>query len=204
MGNILFKVKYLLLKYLAHFYFFVFGRVRTWFYVFLMKRTGKRVFIFPPFRCTAPEGITLGNDVVIAENCVLGGQGGLTIGNYVMIGNNATIITANHGFSRSDIPMLRQSLDIAAVRIEDDVWIGANAVILPGVNIGQGAVIGAGAIVTKDIEPYSIVVGNPAKPIKKRFDEETIRLLLSEKSPLYKYYRNDYLKTNTPTLYDSK
>lgn len=64
-----------------------------------------------------------------------------------------------------------------AVIIEDDVWIGQNAVILPGIKIGKGAVIGAGAIVTKDIEPYSIAVGVPAKVIKKRFSDDQIKKL---------------------------
>lgn len=62
--------------------------------------------------------------------------------------------------------------------IGNDVWIGQNAVILPGVNIGDGAIIGANSVVGSDIEPYSIVAGNPAKVIRKRFDEETISLLL--------------------------
>ena len=62
--------------------------------------------------------------------------------------------------------------------IGNDVWIGQNAVILPGVNIGDGAIIGANSVVGSDIEPYSIVAGNPAKVIRKRFDEETVSLLL--------------------------
>lgn len=195
------SVKYMSIKYLAHFYFFVLGKIKTKIYTLVMKKAGKNVFIFSPFRCTGPEGIEIGDNVVIAENCVIGGQGGLSIGNYVMIGNNSTIITANHGFSLPDIPMARQPLDIAPVAIGDDVWIGANVVILSGVNIGQGSIIGAGAIVTKDVEPYSVVVGNPAKLIRKRFDEAVIQKLLSKDSALYKYYKRDYLKTSKPTVY---
>ncbi|MDD5729657.1 MAG: acyltransferase [Candidatus Omnitrophica bacterium] len=194
--------KYHFLKLLAHWYFFEFGKLRSKLYTFMMKKTGKKIYIFPPFRCSGPEGITLGNEVVIAENCVLGGQGGLTIGNFVMIGNNSTIITANHGFSLPDIPMLRQPLAAAPVTINDDVWLGANVVVLPGVTIGQGAIVGAGAIVTKDIEPYSIVAGNPAKLLRKRFDEATIKKLLSRDSLLYKYYETDFLRTNKPKIYN--
>lgn len=64
------------------------------------------------------------------------------------------------------------------VVIGNDVWIGRRALILPGVKIGDGAVVGAGAVVTKDVEPYTIVAGNPARPVRKRFDDETIRILM--------------------------
>lgn len=67
------------------------------------------------------------------------------------------------------------------VHIGNDVWIGANAILLGGINIGDGAVVGAGSVVTKDVEPYTIVAGNPAKAIKKRFDEETLRKLHKSK-----------------------
>lgn len=193
--------KYEIIKRLAHFYFFELGKIRTWFYTFMMKEVGKDVFVFPPFRCTAPEGISIGDNVVFANNCVIGGQGGLSIGSYVMIGNNSTIITANHGFSLPEVPMIRQKLDISPVAVGDDVWIGANVVILPGVKIGQGAVIGAGSIVTKDVEPYAIVAGNPAKLIRKRFGDDLVKKLLSQESPLYEYYKKDHLRTSKPTIY---
>lgn len=118
-----------------------------------------------------------------------------------MIGNNTTILTSNYGYDKPDIPMLRQPLKCKPVVIGDDVWIGANVVILPGVVIGQGAIVGAGAVVTKDIAPYSIAVGNPARVIRERFDHGTIELLLSKDSPLYRYYKNDYLRSNKPKAY---
>lgn len=166
-----------------------------------MAEAGKNIFILPPFRIAGPEGIRLGNNINFGYNCLIGGEGGVTIGNFVMIGANTVIISSNHGFSRGDIPMMRQPLECAAVKIGDDVWIGANAIILPGVIIGQGAIIGAGAVVTKDIAPYAIAVGNPAKTIRKRFNQKEIKNLMAKDSPLYKYYENDYLATGTPTLY---
>ncbi|MCX9011226.1 MAG: acyltransferase [Candidatus Methanoperedens sp.] len=194
-----------IIKYAGYLYFFKLGYVRSKFYTLFMRKVGKNVFIFPPFRFTGPEGITIGNEVVFANNCVIGGEGGLEIGNFVMVGNNATILSSNHGYTDLNIPMLRQSLKIAPVKIMDDVWIGANAVIQPGVTIGQGAIVAANAVVVEDIEPYSIVGGVPAKLIKKRVDDDKIRLLLDkEKSPLYKYYQNDYLKTSDPTVYLEK
>lgn len=166
-----------------------------------MAKAGKNIFIFPPFHCTSPEGIRLRNNINISYNCLIGGEGGVNIGNFVMIGPNSVIISSNHGFSQGDIPMVRQKPNRAPVNIEDDVWVGANVIILPGITLGQGSIIGAGAVVTKDVPPYTIVVGNPAKAIRKRFNQKEIQKLLSKDSPLFKYYKNDYLATGIPTLY---
>ena len=86
-----------------------------------------------------------------------------------MMGPRCTIYTNNHAFDRLDIPMCEQGYcKDKPVYIEDDVWIGGNVTILPGIRIGCGAIIGAGAIVTKDVPGYAIVGGNPAKVIKYR------------------------------------
>lgn len=159
------------------------------------------MFIFSPFRCTGPEGIEIGNNVNIANNCLLGGEGGLKIGNFVMIGPNSCLVSVNHGFDEENIPMLRQSIKPAAIEIEDDVWLGANVVILPGVKIGQGAIVGAGSVVSRNVLPYTIVAGSPAKIIRKRFSDKQIETLLGKNSPLFNYYKNDFLKTNQPKLY---
>lgn len=96
-------------------------------------------------------------------------NGTCTIGNYVMMGANVTVITHNHAFDRTDIPMMEQGFEEERpVVIGDDVWIGDKVTILPGVNIGDGSIIGAGAVVTHDVDPYSIVGGVPAKLIKMR------------------------------------
>lgn len=195
------SLKYYLLKKIAHYYFFEFGKIRSKFYTFMFKKPGANIFIFPPFHFTSPEGIEFGNQINIAQNCLIGGAGKVEIGNFVMIGPNSCILSSNHGYNRPDIPMLRQKPTLAPVKIKDDVWIGANVVILPGVTVNQGAIVGAGSIVTKDVEPYSIVAGNPAKLLKKRFPSSKIKKLLSESSPLFSYYRKDYLETSKPTLY---
>jgi acetyltransferase-like isoleucine patch superfamily enzyme len=75
-------------------------------------------------------------------------------------------------------PKIQESVSKGDVKIGNDVWVGNGVIILSGVEIGDGAVIGAGSVVTKNVEPYSIVVGNPAKEIKKRFDFNTIQKLL--------------------------
>jgi maltose O-acetyltransferase len=96
-------------------------------------------------------------------------QGPLKIGKNVMMGPEVIIYTHNHNFDRLDIPMIAQGISEAKeVIIEDDVWIGARVIILPGVRIKQGAIISAGAVVTKNVEAYSIVGGVPAKVIKSR------------------------------------
>lgn len=93
----------------------------------------------------------------------------VTIGNDVMMGPECMMFTSNHGMSDLDVPMWRQkSTEPKPIVIEDDVWIGARVIILPGVHVGKGSVIGAGSVVTKDVAPYSIVGGNPARLIKMR------------------------------------
>lgn len=93
------------------------------------------------------------------------------IGDYVMIAPNVAILSKSHKYERIDIPMLLQGdTDDAIVTIENDVWIGRNAVIMPGIHIGQGAIIGAGSVVTKDVKPYCVVGGVPAKEIRCRFN----------------------------------
>jgi len=86
-----------------------------------------------------------------------------------MMGPYVIIIGENHVSSNREIPMRLQGYKkYPPVRIEDDVWIGARAIILPGIKIGKGAIIGSGAVVTKDVPPYAICAGNPARVIKYR------------------------------------
>ncbi|MDE6870707.1 MAG: acyltransferase [Bacteroidales bacterium] len=95
--------------------------------------------------------------------------GDIRIGCNVMMGTNCIIYSRNHSFSRTDIPMCRQGFsEVKPVIIEDDVWIGGRVTILPGVHVGSGAILGAGAVVTKDIPPMAVVGGNPARVLKYR------------------------------------
>lgn len=135
--------------------------------------------------------ISKGRESVHNGNFVVKGKGGiLEIGSFCAIGVNVTVILSNHYY---DYPAIEfdfylkhfgQYPYIIENRknvIENDVWIGDNVVILPEVKIGTGAIIGAGAIVTKDVPPYAIVGGNPAKIIKYRFSDEVIKELLATK-----------------------
>ncbi|RZK26809.1 MAG: acyltransferase [Flavobacterium sp.] len=114
------------------------------------------------------EGIIIGNNVGFAPNCFIQVRGSVKIGSNVMFGPGASIFSENHGFGDTDIPMIMQPTKRFGVTIEDDVWIGTKAVILDGVTVGKGSIIAAGAIVNKDIAPFSIVAGIPGKVIGSR------------------------------------
>jgi maltose O-acetyltransferase len=96
-------------------------------------------------------------------------NGPIKIGNDVMMGQDVLIYTTRHNDYRIDIPMNRQGMaKVEPVEIGNDVWIGSRVIILPGVHISDGCIIGAGSVVTKDIPPYSVAVGAPAKVVRKR------------------------------------
>jgi acetyltransferase-like isoleucine patch superfamily enzyme len=112
--------------------------------------------------------IKMGHDCTVNEFAVLHGDGGLEIGNDVRIAAQVRIIAMNHIYDDPEVPIRLQGIRANGIKIEDDVWLGIGTTVLDGVTIGKGSVIGAGAVVTKDIPPYSIAVGVPAKVIKKR------------------------------------
>lgn len=119
--------------------------------------------VFPPFTTDFGKNIHIGRNVFINSGCRFQDQGGIYIGDNVLIGHNVVLATLNH----EENPQRRGNLCPAPIKIANDVWIGSNATILPGVTIGEGAIIAAGAVVTKDVEENSIVGGVPAKFIRK-------------------------------------
>ena len=126
---------------------------------------GKRTYINGLKNIFFKDNIYISTDV----NIMPSEKSKVYIGSYVMIAQKVMIIGGNHNISRTDIPMMLQGDGKQGdIIIHDDVWIGAGAIILTGVTIGKGSVIAAGSIVTKDVEPYTIVGGNPAKLIRKR------------------------------------
>lgn len=111
--------------------------------------------------------ISIGDNSGIGVDCVVNGE--LHMGTDVMMGPECVIISRNHEFSRTDIPMWKQGYqEPAPCYIGNDVWIGRRVMIMPGVKIGNGVIIAAGAVVTKDIPDYAIAGGVPAKVIKYR------------------------------------
>lgn len=119
--------------------------------------------MFPPFYTDCGKNINVGKNVFINSGCRFQDQGGITIGDGVLIGHNVVLATLNHDID----PRKRSTLHPAPILIGNDVWIGANATVVPGVTIGGGAIIAAGAVVTKDVPPNVIVGGVPAKIFKK-------------------------------------
>jgi len=118
--------------------------------------------------CTINNGV---GNVIIGDRTLIGMSnviiGPVTIGNNVITAQHVVMSGLNHVYTDIAIPISRQEVKTAAITIEDDCWIAANVVITAGVRIGKHTVIAAGAVVTKDVPPYSIVAGNPGKVIKK-------------------------------------
>ena len=120
--------------------------------------------VAPPFHCDLGFNIKLGKNVLINYDCVLLDTGEICIGDNTLIGPGTKIVTANHPHDaekRKD-----WSVSCSPIRIGEDVWIGAGAVILPGVTVGARSIIGAGSVVTKDVPPDTIVAGNPARALR--------------------------------------
>ena len=136
----------------------------------LFKSFGKDIFIRPNFRCEYGKNISIGNKFICNFNCVMLDCADIEIGNNVMIGPNVNIFTINH-----DIRAKERNQFVTyykPITICDNVWIGGNSTILPGVTIGKNSVVGAGSVVTKDVPPNVLVAGNPAKFIRNIDNEE--------------------------------
>lgn len=114
------------------------------------------------------EGLIIGDRVGISQNCFIAIRGKITIGDYTIIGPNVSIFSENHIFEDINTPIVDQGEKRGDVIIGKNVWIGTRATILSGVTIGDGAIIAAGTVVTKDIPAYAIVGGVPAKVIRMR------------------------------------
>lgn len=114
------------------------------------------------------SAFTIQQGTWIGQNCFLHSAGGLFIGKAVGIGPMVTILTSSHENEELGQPVLHNPLKFDPVRILDGADIGVGSIILPGITIGCGAIVGAGSVVTKDVEDYRIVAGNPARPINYR------------------------------------
>lgn len=119
--------------------------------------------VFTPFYTDFGKNIHLGKNIFINADCKFQDQGGIYIGDDTLIGHNVVLATLNH----EEDPENRGNLIAAPIKIGNKVWIGSNATILPGVTVGDGAIIAAGAVVTKDVDSMSIVAGVPAKFVRK-------------------------------------
>ena len=130
----------------------------------LLPNSNKKIYIEPPFHCDYGYNIHSGENVYFNVNCVVLDTMKVSIGNNVFFGPNVHVYTATHPLDVIE----RQTVEFSKpVVIGNDVWIGGNSVICPGITIGNGVTIGAGSVVTKDIPDNSLAVGNPAKVIRK-------------------------------------
>lgn len=166
-------------------------KLRFFYFKIRLKEVGTNLHLEPGVLITGFQNISLGNNVQLSRNCSIHAHGGnviigdnvgintnasigaadggsIVIGNDVMIAQNVVIRASDHTFSAGNIPMNKQGHTGGYINIGADCWIAANAVITRNVSIGSHAIVGAGAVVTTDVKPYSIVGGVPAKLIKMR------------------------------------
>lgn len=132
------------------------------------KQVDRSFRMFPPFYTDFGKNITIGKDVFINSGCHFQDQGGIEIGDGALIGHNVVLATINHDLN----PKENRKNHYAPIKIGTHVWIGSNATILPGVTIGDYAVVAAGAVVTQDVPAMTVVGGVPARVLKTIQEEE--------------------------------
>lgn len=146
----------------------IFNSMKSCFLRMVGAKVGKRVVYYSGVWISTGKNLCIGNDVDVAKGVYITTKGGVTIGDRVLIGYRTQIISANHVIPDKPNRIIDAGHDYKPVVIDDDVWIGANCVICPGVHIGEGAIVGAGSVVTHDIEAFSVFGGVPAKIIRNR------------------------------------
>jgi acetyltransferase-like isoleucine patch superfamily enzyme len=168
-NKILFAMYYSVIQNLPNSkYLKIASQIRVWYIckVLRIAQSGKLNRFEDRIYISDGRQLKIGFNCQINENVFIQGA---NIGNYVLIAPNVAILSKTHCHDRTDIPILEQGdEDSNPPIIEDDVWIGRNAIIMPGVHIGKGAIVGAGAVVTKNVNSYDVVGGVPAKIIKTR------------------------------------
>lgn len=153
---------------------------------FSFKELGNGSEIQPGCRIYHPENISIGNNVRIGQGALIEGMGDITIKNNVILGPDVTIWTANHNYEKPEKLPYDEKVILKPVTIEDNVWIGGKSIILPGVTIHEGAVVGMGAVVTKDVPSGAVIGGNPAKVLKYRDMTQYEKLKLQKSFYIFK------------------
>lgn len=138
------------------------SEIREIFSKIIGKPVDRTFRLFPPFYTNCGKNTTVGKRVFINTGCHFQDQGGITLGDGVFLGNNVVLTTMNHDFD----PEKRATTYPAPIVIGKNVWIGSSVTVVPGVKIGDGAIVAAGSVVTKDVAPNTIVAGNPARLIR--------------------------------------
>jgi putative colanic acid biosynthesis acetyltransferase WcaF len=126
-------------------------------------KIGKKVHVYPKAIIWAPWNIYIGNEAGIASGAILYSQGKIIIGKKAVVSQGAHLVTGTHDYNKHGFPLITKP-----IIIQKYAWIAAEAFVLPGITIGEGCVIGARAVVTKNMPPWMVCCGNPCKPIKTR------------------------------------
>jgi len=136
-----------------------------------LRHCGTKTSIFPRVAITHPDRVWVGDWATIQNDTFIHSQGGCHIGDYVGIAYGVTILTFNHNYRNAEAIPFDNKFFLQPVIIRDHAWIGFNSCILPGVEIGEGAIVGMGSVVTKNVPPLAIVQGNPATVVGRRSEE---------------------------------
>jgi acetyltransferase-like isoleucine patch superfamily enzyme len=134
----------------------------------LGAKIGKRLVLYPGVWIAPGRNLVIGDDVDLALDVLITTSGGVEIGDRTLVGYRTQIISGNHQIPINQERIFDSGHDFGKVVIQSDCWIGANCLIMPGVTVGEGAVVAGGSVVTKDVDKFTIVAGIPAKLIKKR------------------------------------
>ena len=134
----------------------------------LFSKCATSLMIYPNVYIIFSNQIVAGERLAVNTNTYIDGRGGIIFGNHVMMVPNCVIASCGHGTSDKTIPMCFQPVQYGQIIIEDDVWIGANVTINPGVHVGRGSVVAAGSVVCKDLAPMGVYGGVPAQLLKMR------------------------------------
>ena len=171
------KMKYGLVVFVETISFLVFmlPRFRTLNYlkglylkIFFKSKIGKRVVFYPNIWMFTGRNLVLGDDVDLATGVLITTDGGVSIGDRTLVGYGTKILSSNHNVPKLPNRIFDSGHTKAPVKIGKDVWLGANCIVLPGITVGDGAIIAAGSVVTKDVPANVFVGGVPAKIIKER------------------------------------
>ena len=163
------RVKYELILWYSSFLKLIPGRIGCFVRnLFLPYNNGENVKVWEYVQIDSPSKLTIGNNVSINRGSIIHAGGEVEIGDDVLVGPGVIIYSQNHIYNAKNIKISEQGYETKKVKIYNNVWIGANSIILPGVQIESGAVVAAGSVVTKNVMSNTVVGGNPASLIKNR------------------------------------